>query len=276
MPGLKVRHLSCGTFCPVGRRLGIAPGRLVCHCLLVEAPGGLVLVDTGIGLQDVANPGRLGIGRTLARPVLDPAATAVRRVQALGYQASDVRDIVLTHLDFDHAGGLADFPGARVHVFSAEYVAAMAPATLVERLRYRKILWAHSPRWALHNQKGPKWYGFEAVRDLGGLPPEIVMVPLAGHTWGHCGVGVEAERPAGEPGWLLHAGDAYFHRTQVHAEKPRVPPGLAAFERMLQVDGELRFHNLARLRRLAGSHGGVIRVFSSHDAEEFAQLSVSS
>jgi glyoxylase-like metal-dependent hydrolase (beta-lactamase superfamily II) len=269
MAGLKVHHLACGTFCPVGSRLGLTPSRLVCHCLLIETPGGLVLVDSGIGLQDIEHPSRLGMGRVLARPVLDPSATAVRRVQALGYAVSDVRDIVLTHLDFDHAGGIADFPGARIHVFSAEYVAAMAPTTLAERLRYRKILWSHSPRWTLHNQKGPKWFGFEAVRDLAGLPPEIVMVPLTGHTWGHCGVAVEAS----SGGWLLHAGDAYFHRSQVRGGKPRMPAGLSAFERSLQVDDELRIENLGRLKELAAAHPGEIRVFSAHDAEEFAQLS---
>ncbi|MFD0510570.1 MBL fold metallo-hydrolase [Streptomyces aureus] len=31
----------------------------------------------------------------------------------LGYAVDDVRHIVLTHLDLDHAGGLPDFPRAR-------------------------------------------------------------------------------------------------------------------------------------------------------------------
>ena len=50
--------------------------------------------------------------------------TAIRQLEALGHKASDVRHIVLTHLDFDHAGGLEDFPNATVHVMDAEFVAA--------------------------------------------------------------------------------------------------------------------------------------------------------
>src|SRR5205823_4654081 len=64
-PGLaapRVHHLNCGTMCPRGRRLVngdgsfIADGRVVCHVLLIEAPDGLVLVDTGFGTADITNP----------------------------------------------------------------------------------------------------------------------------------------------------------------------------------------------------------------------------
>ena len=34
--------------------------------------------------------------------------------------------------------------------------------------------------------------GFDGVRQLEGLPPEILMVPMPGHTWGHAGVAVAA------------------------------------------------------------------------------------
>ena len=42
----------------------------------------------------------------------------------LGFSPDDVRHIVLTHLDFDHAGGIEDFPNARVHVLAREREAA--------------------------------------------------------------------------------------------------------------------------------------------------------
>ena len=34
--------------------------RMVCHCLLAETDDGLALVDTGIGLDDIADPPRMG------------------------------------------------------------------------------------------------------------------------------------------------------------------------------------------------------------------------
>ncbi|MFK0023778.1 MBL fold metallo-hydrolase [Streptomyces sp. NPDC090798] len=96
----------------------------VCHCLLVETDrDGLVLVDSGIGTQDVARPEEsLGpgfLGR--AQPVLDLAETALHQVTALGFRPEDVRHVVLGHLHLDHAGGLPDFPWARVHLSEAEH-----------------------------------------------------------------------------------------------------------------------------------------------------------
>ena len=108
----------------------LRPARLVCHCLLLETPGGLVLVDTGFGQRDIADPGpSLGAFRRMIRPVLDLEETAARQVVRLGFAVQDVRHVVLTHLDLDHAGGLPDFPHARVHVLAAEHAVADRKST---------------------------------------------------------------------------------------------------------------------------------------------------
>jgi glyoxylase-like metal-dependent hydrolase (beta-lactamase superfamily II) len=44
----------------------------------------------------------------------------LEQVKQLGFSPRDVRHIVLTHLDSDHAGGLENFPEAHVHVLEAE------------------------------------------------------------------------------------------------------------------------------------------------------------
>jgi glyoxylase-like metal-dependent hydrolase (beta-lactamase superfamily II) len=136
---VRIHHLNCGSIAPPGARLVngtgslLRRGTIVCHCLLVVTDAGLVLVDTGIGLHDVARPvARLGRPFLWAlQPRLEPAETAVRQIAALGYQSTDVRHVVLTHLDVDHAGGLADFPQAQVHVHATELAAALHPTTLL-------------------------------------------------------------------------------------------------------------------------------------------------
>jgi glyoxylase-like metal-dependent hydrolase (beta-lactamase superfamily II) len=239
---------------------------MVCHCLLVETSQGLVLVDTGIGLNDIATPtknlGRMFISST--RPQLDPAETAVRQVVRLGYTAEDVRHIVLTHLDLDHAGGLADFPHAQVHVQATELDAARHPATTLERGRYRAAQWSHRPHWVEHTVGGQPWFGFASVRDLPGLPPQLLLVPLAGHTRGHVGVAVDTGR-TDLPRWLLHAGDAYFFHGQL-ADHPHCPPALRAFQTLMQADKTTRLGNVGRLRELAGT--GEVDIFSAHDPVE--------
>ena len=83
------------------------------------------------GTADLAQPRRrLGaLWLLYARPLIDPRQTALAQVRRLGFAAADVRHIVLTHLDLDHAGGLSDFPTARVHVLDVEHAAAMRPPT---------------------------------------------------------------------------------------------------------------------------------------------------
>lgn len=271
---MRVHHLNCATLRPPGGRLisGTAgPARLVCHCLLIEAPDGLVLVDTGFGLQTIATP-RQQLGRqfvSMVRPMFDPEETAVRQVVRLGYAVEDVRHLVVTHLDLDHAGGLPDFPAAQVHVHEAELQAATAPRTPRERNRYRSAQWAHGPQWVTHGADGEDWYGFRAVRDLPGLPPEILLVPLAGHTRGHSGVAVRVDD--GPRQWLLHAGDAYFFRGQVDRDGPPTPKGLGFFQRLVDTDRATRLANQSRLRDLAHGHGDVA-VFSAHDPTEYDRL----
>ena len=124
---MRIHHLNCGCMCPIGGSLmdGFSRGltaRLVCHCLLIETNQGLVLVDTGFGQQDVQAPySRLSpFFIHFNRIQFDRQYTAVDRIKQLGFSAPDVRHIVLTHLDFDHAGGLEDFPEAIVHVMHTE------------------------------------------------------------------------------------------------------------------------------------------------------------
>jgi glyoxylase-like metal-dependent hydrolase (beta-lactamase superfamily II) len=248
---MKVHHLNCGL-------LHKPPGpRAACHCLLLELDGRLALIDTGIGLQDVAHP----IER-VGRDAIDAAGfqfhqslTAARQVEGLGYKVEDVSDIILTHGDPDHAGGLADFPAAAVHL-SAEEHARLASG----HLRYSAAQFAHGPHFVTHSRSAVRWYGIEARP----LPPiagaEMFLVPLFGHTQGHCGVAVQdGDR------WLLHVGDAYYLRVELSTDDHPV----SALAALRADDDALRRDSLAVLRRIARDHGSQIELFGYHDFAEF-------
>jgi glyoxylase-like metal-dependent hydrolase (beta-lactamase superfamily II) len=265
---MKIHHLNCGSHCPVGGALfdGRSSGLLanICtHVLLLETDAGLVLVDTGYGLQDVTGRPRRRLPITWPVFVLNTrlreSDTALRQIEKLGFSSHDVRHIVLTHLDFDHAGGIADFPEARVHLLAAEKQAAEAALHgFVAQQRYRSAEWRDVQDWRTYFPDGEPWQGFDAVRRLDGLPPEILLVPLRGHTLGHSGVAIDTG-----DGWLLHAGDAYLHHGQLHPTHPHMPPGLAAYERIMTTDLEAARANRARLRTLARSPG--VQIICSHD-----------
>jgi len=261
----RVHHLNCATMCPLGGfllgRSGMR-GRLVAHCLVIETErDGLVLVDTGLGTRDVDGHTELPRAfRRLVGPTLDPAEPAVAQLVGLGYRAEDVRHIVVTHLDVDHAGGIGDFPHAKIHVHAREHAAAMARATLGERERYVPAQWAHGPSWEVYSEDGDTWRGLPAITRLRGVDAEIGLIPLHGHSRGHSGVLVHA----GDR-WLIHAGDAYFHRNALAGTG--TPLGFALFERVVQVDGAARRASLGALRQLRHNYDDVI-VFSAHDPIE--------
>ena len=257
---MKVHHLNCATFRPP-----LVAGGLVAHCLLIETDQGLVLVDTGFGMNEVTDPKATidGLSRKLLRPVLDITETAISQVEKRGYTADDVRHVLLTHLDLDHAGGLRDFPKATVHVLDTELEAATNPRNVKERARYPKKQ-REGVTFETHKAEGEDWFGFEAVRSINGLPEDVLMVPLIGHTRGHTGIAVRSD-----DGWLLHAGDAYFYRGEVET-----PPGnivaLKLFGKQTAAINEQRVSNVERLRELKAQ--GEVEVFSAHDPVELARL----
>ena len=249
--------------CPVGA--GLLGGAMCCHCLLLEGEDGLILVDSGLGEEDVSNPKRLGrLFRAATRPRLRIAETALRQVADLGFRVADVRHIVPTHLDLDHAGGLADFPAATVHAFGPELRAAKEP-TFRERMRYLPAQLSSVANWALVEPGGDEWFGFDSVRALPGGRDDVLLIPLPGHSRGHCGVAVWTR-----DGWLLHCGDAYFHHAEVAPEGGKAPLALRMFESLVNADRPARLANRERLRELAQSHGDEVRLICSHDAADFA------
>lgn len=272
---MRIHHLNCGSHCPVGGALfdGSSKGPLahICtHCLLVETADSLVLVDTGYGLKDVTRSS----GRRL--PVTWPLIlntrlraqdTAIRQIEALGFSPRDVRHIVLTHLDFDHAGGIADFPHARVHVMATERQAADHPRGFVARQRYRSAMWKDVGEWRTYAPNGEAWFGFQSVRGLDGLPPEFLMVPLPGHTLGHAGVAIQ-----GDGGWLLNAGDSFMHDGQLDPTHPHCPIGIDLYQAIMGSDRDARLNNVQRLRDLKRDHGSSVTIFASHDFIQFAAL----
>ena len=95
---MRIHHLNCGSLCPRGgRMLGgaggpLSPAPMCCHCLLIECDDRLILVDTGLGVEDVNDSRRLGfLFNAMTRPQLAVAETALRQVADLGFRPDDVR-----------------------------------------------------------------------------------------------------------------------------------------------------------------------------------------
>ncbi len=261
---MNVHHLNCGSLYPRYPR----GTQSILYCLLAETNDGLLLVDSGFGIQDYQNPTwftRIFIS-SLGMPRL-VEETAVYQVERLGYSKNNVKHIVLTHLHCDHAGGLRDFPHAQVHVHKLEYEAIRSPKGFTARF-YDPAQWSHDPKWVIHEAVNAlDWFGFPSIRIQEGMSPQVRLIPLPGHTPGHCGVAIETSQ-----GWLFHCGDATYPFYQQNVPlAPFQPLPAYVMSPPKWLEKNLIGENTPRLRDLYNHHSDKIQLICSNDVITYSR-----
>jgi glyoxylase-like metal-dependent hydrolase (beta-lactamase superfamily II) len=244
----KIYHLDCGPMRPIWPKLEAAT-----YVLLVESNHGWMLIDSGFGKKDLSSrpPIIMRIFRRMVRVAPNPASSAYAQIEKLGINPRDVSDIILTHMHLDHAGGLADFPWANVHVYENEFEAAQHHRGRIG-IGYIKSQWAHNPHWVLYQRCDSEWFNLPAIL-VKNIEPRVYMIPMVGHTIGHCMVAVQDGNH-----WLLHCGDAAYPFYLQDSERTINPPDFL-------VNGVLGLH-VHTLQNLIDQYGDQITLFSSHDS----------
>ena len=103
------------------------------NVFLIEHRDGLVLFDTGLDPAIESDPQYVtsGIGRFLLRRIfrlhIKPDDKLGKKLEALGYAAASVRKAIISHLHFDHIGGIADIPQAELLVSEREWAQLSEP-----------------------------------------------------------------------------------------------------------------------------------------------------
>jgi glyoxylase-like metal-dependent hydrolase (beta-lactamase superfamily II) len=148
------------------------------NCLLIETPAGRVLVETGIGERIDEKTRSI---RQAEGPWIVPA------LKNAGFDASTVDVVAMSHLHFDHAGGLlaADgsraFPRARIVAQQAEWEVALGSNP-------RLVASYVQPELELVREWGAEgWVSGERE-----LLPGVHAVPTGGHSTGHQAIVVRA------------------------------------------------------------------------------------
>ena len=228
MPVSSLAILSCGDGVPFGARLFPRrfSGSMVTRVIVIaglpptdDQPAPLLLLDSGLSTSELTDPRRLGMfARTLGL-LPGPERSALSQLRSREIDPGRVTDIALTHLDLDHAGGLADFPEARVHVLREERDAAESPRSWGERLRYRPAQWRDAKFAGEGSGPAATPQPVEITAGITGIPipgwedSGVLRVALPGHTRGHCGFWI----PRAEDSPIFFVGDAYYD----HSERSR-------------------------------------------------------
>lgn len=206
---------------------------------LIETRNGRILYDVGCDYRKLNDPGlRQHYYQDFAfgPPEVSPEQRLPQRLAQLGLSPADVDVICLSHLHFDHAGGLHEFAHAEVHVQREELHAAHEPADAA----YFADDFSGDYRWRVHSGE------YSLIEGV-----EVISSP--GHTAGHTSLLIEL--PQGAP--ILLCGDAADLNENLRDE---IAPGLCWQERE-----ELALHSIRKLKRIATEQRA--QLWPNHDLD---------
>lgn len=168
---------------------------LPAFAFLIEGGPFPLLVDTG--MPDTLRANRIH-PKSHSGAHQDPGMELSAQLKKAGYSPGDIPMVILTHLHWDHIGGLPAFKGAQLFVHPQEYAFAQNPIPPYYRA-YEHARIGETPSFSgcSFNMIGEGWEPF----------PGIHILETPGHSPGHLSVEVETAS-----GRYLCAGDALFLR----------------------------------------------------------------
>ncbi len=189
-----------------------------------------IVIDTGFDAAEGAKR-----GRTVLR---SPAAA----LAGVGIDPAAVDDVIITHLHYDHAGTMADFPKARFHLQAAEMAFATGPCMCEPYLRW-PFTAEHVCEMVRHVYSGRVTFADGAAE----VAPGVTVHKIGGHSRG-----LQSVRVMTAVGPVVLASDAaHYYETFEHA-KPFV----------IVVDMVDMLQGYSTIQRLAGDPK---RVIPGHD-----------
>lgn len=253
----KIHELYCGSFCPFHSHNYFPTQELTCRCLLIESSAGLILCDTGLpNFEHLSPSAKLKLKLMQAKN--DPSHQCVQQVKRLGFDIKDVRHILITHLDIDHAGGISDFPWAEIHLHEADAV-FFNQIPFRMKLRYYREFLPQGLKIKTYTEGGESWKGFDSVQAIKGLNDEILFIPLVGHTAGHSGIAIRHK-----DNWLFHCGDAFYFKEDLSPDQHKKNLASESLQTAVAFDNNLRIRTINRITLLANNKPE-IAITNSHD-----------
>ncbi len=249
---VQIQPLHCGTL-TAPRSMFVQGGdgedlSIPVPAWLIRHPEGLVLFDTGMHVDLTADTEMRRAVELFFQVSCGPDRMVAARLEAVDVDPADVAVVVASHLHFDHIGGLAQLPNARLVVHADEWAAGfddeLAAANALNRADF---------------DLGHDVVAVEAAHDVFD-DGRIVTLPTPGHTPGHQSLRVRTDGADGStPTEVVLCGDcAYFESTLGGAPLPPIGH-----------DHDAQARSVARLRELRDEGATVI---PGHDPLTFRTL----
>lgn len=213
---------------------------------LIETRNGRILFDVGCDYAKIADPVRRAQYYdpeifAFGAPEMQESQRLPHHLAKLGLTPADVDVVFLSHLHFDHAGGLCDVCGTEVHVQHDELEAAQT-----------------STDGAYFAADFSGDYPWKVKLGEYDLVPGVRAISTPGHTAGHMSLWVEL--PKGSPTVLC--GDAADLAENLQQE---IAPGLC-----WQDSEDQAIESIRKLKRLAREEQA--QLWPNHDMEFFRSL----
>jgi N-acyl homoserine lactone hydrolase len=223
---------------------------------LIDHHDGLVLFDTGIDPAIMFDRGyiRQAIGRFLLPWIFRLHVSENDRIDHVlasqGIAAGDIRKAVISHLHFDHVGGIAQLPQADLLVSDREWAILSEPHPEYEWV-LREHIEIPSAKWCQISfvpTDDPLFEGFDGIHDVAG-DGSMILLPTPGHTPGSMSMLLRQD------GWdpILLVGDLTYEADLIEKD---ILPGTG--------DRNALLASFAKVRRLKQRLPG-LAIVASHD-----------
>ncbi|MFT5209858.1 MAG: N-acyl homoserine lactone hydrolase [Flavobacterium sp.] len=209
-------------------------------CWVVEHPKGNIIFDTGLHAELRSDTSRLGDVASVFE--IDMKHNLKTAVEKQGIDPLGIDYIVFSHLHFDHCGGTAAIPNARIIIQADEWATGKSEA-FISGPTY------HASEFNL----GHDVEEIEGFYDIFG-DASVVCVPTPGHTQGHQSLRVELES-----GSVLLVGDCCYWQRML--EEDLVPP--FGFDTNLQRES---------MQTLRGLNKEGVKLIFGHDVDQWREI----
>jgi N-acyl homoserine lactone hydrolase len=211
--------------------------------VLLMLDQGPILIDTGLNPDGLTNPeGAWGPRAKHIKPELTESDDIRNRLKEVGLRVEDVKMVVLTHLHWDHTGGLRFFTHCPIVVQKEEYRFAFQPDSFVAAQYMSNHI--HFP------------LQFRLLEGDQILVPGISVIKTQGHTPGHQSVLIRLSSGA----YYIFAGDTISLEDNL---KYKIP-GSNTWNAQQSTDSICRLEHLSQLLPA--------EIIPSHDMRKWSSL----